>query len=304
MKTEILAALTIISVGLVAGCGGSGPSTPMTSQSTQTTSISGKVADGYLVDATVFMDKNGNYQLDPGEPSATTDAKGAYTLMNVDPADVGKYPIVALATQGVTKDLDTGAAVANSYVLSMPKDSVSGTVNVNSNFISPMSSQLRVLMETGKYASMQDAMSALSTKLGLPVGTNMLVNYMDPGNVAANNTVMHTAAQNMAGLMGSQMAQVLGTSNTTIPATTVDAGRYQGMMVAIFKNMSSIKGSNPSSPAMTSLTGTMTTTLQNTKMGQSFSNISSSIRGMMGGKGSSTSTGTVAGAGTTAGSMM
>ena len=69
--------------------------------------------------------------------------------------------------------------------------------------------------------------------------------------------------------------------------TTVDVGRYQGMMVAIFKNMSSIKGSGPNSQsAMANLMGTMTTTLQGTKPGQSFNNVSTSIRAMMGGMGS------------------
>ena len=277
MKKHLITAVTLLTVGLIAGCGSGGTSTTATTN-TPTTSISGKVADGYLAGATVFMDKNGNYQLDAGEPSATTDANGSYTLMNVDPADVGKYPIVAMVVKGVTKDLDTNATVTSSYVLSMPAAAISGTVN--SNFISPMSSQLRVLMDTGNYASMQDAMSALSTQLGMPVGTNMLTDYM-----VANNTAMHTTAQNMASLMGSQMSQVLGASGST---TTVDAGRYQGMMMSIFKNMSSIKGTTPSAQStMTNLMGTMTTTLQNTPSGMPFRNISTAIRGMMGGKGSS-----------------
>jgi len=271
MKKLFVTAATLLTIGLLAGCGGSG---------TSTTSVSGKVADGYLVGATVFMDKNGNYQLDAGEPSATTDQNGAYTL-TVDPADVGKYPIVALATKGVTIDKDTGTAVTSSYVLSMhatsvatsTTGSVSGTV---SNFISPMSSQLRTMMDTGTYATMQDAMNALMTQMGLPAGTNMLADYM-----ATNNTAMHTAAQNMASLMGSQMSQVMGTSGST---TTVDTGRYQGMMTAIFNNMSSIKGSGPNvQSSMTNLMGTMTTTLQNTPPGQPFRNISTALRGMMGG---------------------
>ncbi|KAB0664886.1 carboxypeptidase-like regulatory domain-containing protein [Oryzomonas japonica] len=267
MKKTILAA-AMITVGLIAGCGSGGGTTPATG----TTSLSGKVADGYLVGATVFLDKNGNYQLDAGEPSATTDANGAYTL-TVDPADVGKYPIVALAIKGQTMDKDTGLPVANSYVLSMPATATSGTVN--SNFISPMSSQLREMMETGKYASMQQAMTALAAKLGMTVGTNMLEDYM-----LANNATMHTAAQNMASLMGGEMAQVMGTSGTTV---TVDVNRYRGMMGMIFSNMSSIKGPN-SQTAMTTLMGTMTTTLGNMPMmsaGQPYLNMSTAFRGGM-----------------------
>ncbi|KAB0669888.1 carboxypeptidase-like regulatory domain-containing protein [Oryzomonas sagensis] len=269
MKKTILAA-AMITVGLIAGCGSGGGTTPATG----TTSLSGKVADGYLVGATVFLDKNGNYQLDAGEPSATTDANGAYTL-TVDPADVGKYPIVALAIKGQTIDKDTGLPVTGSYVLSMPATATSGTVN--SNFISPMSSQLREMMETGKYASMQQAMTALAAKLGMTVGTNMLEDYM-----LANNATMHTAAQNMASLMGGEMAQVMGTSGTTV---TVDVNRYRGMMGMIFSNMSSIKGPN-SQTAMTTLMGTMTTTLGNMPMmsaGQPYLNMSTAFRGGMAG---------------------
>lgn len=276
MKKTITAA-AMITVGLIAGCGGGG-----TTPTTGTTSISGKVADGYLVDATVFLDKNGNYQLDTGEPSTVTDANGAYTL-TVDPADVGKYPIVALAIMGQTMDKDTGLPVTNSYVLSMPASATSGTVS--SNFISPMSSQLREMMETGIYASMQQAMVALQTKLGMTAGTNMLEDYM-----LANNTTMHVAAQNMASLMGGEMAQVMRTNGTSI---TVDVNRYRSMMGMIFSNISSIKGAN-SQAAMTTLMGTMTSTLQNMPMmgaGQPYQNMSTAFRGGMMGGMTGTSTG-------------
>ena len=265
MKKYIITIAAALTVGLIAGCGG-GSSTPAASAT-----VSGKVADGYLVGATVFLDKNSNYQLDAGEPSTTTDANGGYSL-TIDPADVGKYPIVAMAIKGVTIDKDTNQTVSNSYTLSMPATAMSGTVN--SNFISPMSSEVRELMETGKYATMQDAMNAMSTQLGLPAGTNMQADYM----AANNNTTMHTAAQNMANLMGSQMPQVMGTSGTT---TTVDVNRYRVMMGTIFSNMSSIIGSNSQS-TMTTLRDTMTTALGNMPMtvaGHPFTNMSSAFRG-------------------------
>jgi hypothetical protein len=141
------------------------------------------------------------------------------------------------------------------------------------------------MMETGKYATMQQAMTDLAAKLKMPAGTNMLEDYM-----LANNTAMHTAAQNMASLMGSQMAQVMGTSGTT---TTVDVNSYRGMMGTIFSNMSSIKGSN-SQTAMTTLMGTMTTALGNMPMtgaGQPYTNMSTAFRGGMMGRTSATTTG-------------
>lgn len=273
-KQALVAVLTIISAGIIAGCGGGGGGTTAGSS---TTSIAGKVADGYLVDATVFLDKNRNYQLDTGEPFAITDSNGAY-LLTIDPADVGKYPIVALATKGVTIDKDTNLPVTSTYVLSMHAVAVtsttSGASGTVSNFISPMSSQLRELMETGNYATIQDAMSALRTKLGLPTGMDMMDDY-----IAANYTTMHTAAQNMATLMGSQMALVFSTDGS---ATTVDVNRYRGMMGAIYSNISSLRGSDPQShAAMTNLSGTMTTNLHNITPGQPFRNMSSAFRGGM-----------------------
>jgi len=285
MKRQLLAAASLIIVGLVAGCGGSS-TTPSNSS---TSAITGKVADGYLVGASVFLDKNGNYQLDTGEPSTTTDGNGAYTL-TVDAADVGRYHIVALAIQGVTVDKDTNQAVANSYLLSLPKYSVSGTVS--SNFISPMSSQLREMMETGNYATIQQAMEDLRAKLGMPAGTNMAADYISGGNQQ-----MHTAAQNIATLMGGQMPQVFGTHSS---ATSVDVNRYRGMMGAIFSNISSIRGTNAQT-SMTDLMSTITSQVGNIEPGQPFRNMSTSFRGGMMGGGASG--GGMMGSGT-GGSMM
>jgi hypothetical protein len=273
MKKHIvtIAAAITITAGLIAGCGGGGSTSATPAASA---SVSGAVADGYLAGATVFLDKNGNYQLDAGEPSTTTDANGAYTL-TVDPADVGKYPIVAMAVKGVTIDKDTNQPVQSSYILSMPQDSVSGTVS--SNFISPMSTQIRELMATGKY-TMQQAMDLMSTKLGLPAGTNMLANYMANPN-SANNQAMHTAAQNMASLMGSQMGQVLSTSGST---TTVDVNRYRGMMGTIFSNMSSLRGSGTTTQStMSNLMGTMSANLPSIPAAQPYRNMSTAFRGGM-----------------------
>lgn len=273
MKKHLVMTAALLATGLVSGCGSSGSGNTMTNQtSAEKSVVSGAVADGYLVNATVFLDKNGNYRLDAGEPSTSTIAKGVYSL-TVDFADVGKYPIVALATKGVTIDEDTNQAVASSYVLSLPKDSVSGTVN--SNFISPITTQVREMMETGTYSSMQQAMEDLRTKMGLPGGTNVMSDYM-----AANNTAIHAAARNMASLMGSQMSQVLPGSGSN---TTVDVNRYRGMMGTIFSNISSVK--IPNAP-MTNLMGTMATALSNVPAsgtGQPYKNMSTAFRGTMGG---------------------
>ena len=259
--------LVFAAIFALAGCGGVG-----TGGTGSFTALSGYAADGYLVNATVFLDKNGNYQLDPGEPSATTDANGAYTL-NVDPADVGRYPIVVLATKGVTIDKDTNTPVTSSYLFSMPAAAVSGTAG--SNFVSPLSSMVRELMETGKYATIQQAMDAMNAQMGLASGTNVMVDYM-----ATSNTTLHTMAQNMVTLMASQMSQILSTNGST---TTVDVNRYRAMMGTIFTDMPAMMGSN-SQGTMAALIGAMTTTVSNipaTGAGQPFKNMSAAFRGGM-----------------------
>jgi hypothetical protein len=274
-----LIATCLISAAISTGCGtGSGVDTAGVGTGgtgTVVASIAGTVADGYLVNATVFLDRNGNYQLDAGEPSTTTDANGAYKL-NVDPADVGKYPIVAHVIKGVTIDKDTNQIVPNSYVLSMSKDNVSGSVS--NNFISPISSQVREMMETGNYTTMQQAADALRTKMGLPAGTDMMADY-----IAANNTAIHTAAHNMSTLMGTQMGQVMGMNGSAI---TVDVNRYRSMMGTIFSNITTVMGTN-SQTSMSTLNNTMITVLTNmppTLVGQPYRNMSTAFRGgMMGG---------------------
>lgn len=258
-------------IAITTGCGTSGDSTTIAGVGTGGTgTVSGKVADGYLASASVFLDKNANYLLDVGEPSATTDANGAYTL-NIQLADVGRYPIVVLATKGVTIDKDTNLPVENSYVLSLHKDSIS---NMGSNnFISPLTSLLREAMETGIYTSMQQAMDALRTKLGMPVGTDLMSDY-----IAANNTVMHTGAQRVATLIGSQMGQVfipIGSS------TIVDVNRYRGMMGMIFTNMPSVMSANTQTDMLnfSNTIATMMSGIPPMVPGQPYQNMSSAYRG-------------------------
>lgn len=259
MKKQLMAVAVVVVAGMLAGCGGS--------SSTTSAKVAGKVADGYLEKATVFLDKNGNYRLDAGEPSTETNASGAYTL-DIDPADLGNYPIIAVAVRDVTIDRDTDLPVANSYLLSLPKDSVSGTVN--GNFISPLTTQVREMMETGNY-TMDQAMEQLRLKLHLPEGTDMMGDY-----IAGQNQAMHTTAQNMATLMGGQMGQVFQGGSDTV----VDVNRYRGMMGAMFSNISSVRASN-SDATMTQLMTQMTASLDPITIAQPFQNMSSYFGGGM-----------------------
>ncbi|MBJ6726614.1 hypothetical protein [Geomesophilobacter sediminis] len=305
-------AASLIVAGLMAGC--SGGSNSGTSGAT----VSGKVADGYLVNAVVFMDKNGNYQLDPGEPSATTDQNGSYTL-NVAPEDVGKYPIVAMAIQGQTTDADTNQAVTGTYVMSMPAQAVSGT---GTAMVTPMTTLIRENMEANPGMTLTDAMTQLRDQMNLPAGTNMMADYVSLGAAGStdpnkgNYALMHTAAQNMASLMAGQAAQIMSGTGTS---ASTDVNRFRGMMGAINDQLSQMVaampgGSQQSQSMMNQIAASVTSQVASMPAmtaGMPFRNMSTlfpnltnarfwnmsghPISGMMGGKGGSAGTGMMGG---------
>lgn len=223
----------LVSAALLAGCGvgfgteGSVTSAGVGSGGTGTfkASLTGAATDGYLINAIVFMDKNGNYQLDSGEPYAVTELNGISKLA-VDTADIGTYPVVAVALRGITIDSSTMQPVVSNYVLSFPKESFSSS---ESNLISPLSSQLRELLETGKYVTVRQAMNALASHMGLPADIDLLAE-----NIAADNPPLNAAAKSIAALMWMQTGQIL-TPGAATPA--VDVERYRTMMQLIADNM-------------------------------------------------------------------
>ena len=76
-----------------------------------------KPAEGTgLIDAVVFMDKNGNRLPDADEPFATTDQDGNYVLQAVS-TDVASYPLLLQAVAGRTVVKATGEVVSGSYVI-------------------------------------------------------------------------------------------------------------------------------------------------------------------------------------------
>lgn len=281
MNIQIIAVTIVAAATLISGCSGSG--TDMNGMNTQgqPAQVSGKVADGYLVSAVVFLDRNGNYQLDAGEPTTTTDASGAYTL-NVAAADIGKYPIIALAIKGQTVDKDTNQSVANSYLLSMPASAVSGTVN--SNFISPMSTLIREKMTANSAMSMPDAMAQLRNQMNLSAGTDMMADYIaasQSGPNAVDYQTMHATARQMAGLMGGQASLVMNNGSG------VDLNRYRGMMATINSNMSGVaanvmNGSGMNSTFITNMMSQMQSQLGAMPVGGAFMNYSGMFRNMTG----------------------
>jgi len=267
MKKQLLAVVGIISVCIMAGCGGGGGG----SASGTTSTVSGVVADGYLRNAEVFLDMNGNFQWDAGEPKTLSGQGGAYSL-NVSQEHVGKYPVVVRAIAGQTVDEDhPSAPITNSYVLCAPV--------AHTAFISPMSTLIQQKLAGNPGMTMVDAMTQLRNQLNLPVGVDMLGNYVagtQSGPNTANYQTMYQVATQMAELMAQQAPLVM-------TGTGVNVSRYQAMMGQMNLYMPQIvqnatSGFPITSTTMTTFCNQMTALLQNTGTGAGFGNYSAMFR--------------------------
>ena len=146
----------------LAACGGdSGGGTPPASTTTTytgkvvaaaaTPDVSGnpKLAAGYYAGATVFIDVNGNGVADSGEPTATTDSKGNFTLTA---ANTVTGQIVADVSTAATNTA-TGAAVPAHLILRASAAQVTDQTPA-AIVISPLSTEVQRLVEanTTSYA--------------------------------------------------------------------------------------------------------------------------------------------------------
>ncbi len=127
-------------VGVAAVASGNGNDSPAAAQAT----IDGKAIDGYLAGATVFVDVDGDGQLDADEPRDTTDEDGDFTL----PAVAGE--IVAFGGKDIATGLDfTG-------VLKAPS---------GSTVVTPLTTLMAERMADGESAEV--AQAAVLNALGL-----------------------------------------------------------------------------------------------------------------------------------------
>ncbi len=199
-KLKITLALGVATL-LFTGCGGGSSDT----DTQTTTSIDGKVADGYLNNAKVCLDKNENGKCDTDEPN-TLSINGNYQLKNVTTADIGKYPILVEVTTN-TIDLDDGNAIVNGYTLTAPKDSTS--------FISPITTLLKNEIDKCPVLTTEEATSKVATKLNLTSNdTKLLTDYV-ANNSDTESSKLHEVAKVVATLQGA-LEQKITQNGTTI----------------------------------------------------------------------------------------
>lgn len=211
------------------GGGGGGATASVTSN--YKASLTASTVDSHLINAIVFLDTNNNYRFDGGEPYTVTGVDGSGTL-EATPAEMAAAPVVAVALKGVAIDSSTMQPLLTTYVLSAPKASAT----TGSNIITPISTQLRELLETGRYTTVQQAMDALAGQIGLPPDINLLAE-----NIVAGNPALNAAAKSIAALMWMQSSHILDPGSAT-PA--LDVERYRTMMKLIENNINIVSRLN------------------------------------------------------------
>ncbi|SEA06890.1 Ig-like domain-containing protein [Desulfuromusa kysingii] len=201
----IISLFALSSLCLLSACGGGGGGGDSSgtskaaddASSPVVTMLTGKVADGYLREARVFLDRNNNHAYDNGEPTTQSTSGGSYQL-DVSPGEGDLYPVVAQVVAGQTVDEDTGTTVAYNYLL----ESSPGYWQ----FVSPLTTLVKLERDKNPSFSHQQAEIAIRSRFGIADSVSLFTDYIEPENVNSalitEHSRTHKAAQVIATLMG------------------------------------------------------------------------------------------------------
>ena len=152
-RNKLAVALSLVTTAILSGCSGGssggGDGSPATSY------YSVKAIDGYLRNATIWLDIDGDFEQDADDPSGATGEGGSYDLDVNGITNYESYPLVVQAIAGVTIDEDTitdgspsGTAIDSAYLLSAP----AGVENVT-----PLSTLVHIYSEQNLSGTSTDA---------------------------------------------------------------------------------------------------------------------------------------------------
>lgn len=204
MKKETLTFLSLTLIAALSACGGGGSSDSSTPSGGSASVISGIAADGYLQNALVYLDLNGNRTLDAGEPSTLTTAGGHFSL---SAQNAGSAPLVIEVVPGQTVDEDSpSVTAAKAYRLE--------TAPGKYSFVSPLTTLVCMEMAKNPGKTVQDAEMAVRFTLGLGNELTMFDNYVEPalsGDASQHGTdarKIYNAARIVARLMEGLRAEL------------------------------------------------------------------------------------------------
>jgi len=209
MISKVASVVLVAGSMALVGCGGGGGG-----GSTQSSVAQGGTGmDGILVGSTVCIDVNKNNQCDTGEPSATTDSNGDFTIA----------PTTATGPLVIIGGTDKSTGEAFQGVLKAP---------AGSTVVTPLTSAIQALVEKGKSAAVAE--SSVKAALGIPTDVN--VTDFDPykeisgANAAKAKTIfakqtqlqvlVHSAAVTVASGDDSNQTDVKDTMSDVFAAIT------------------------------------------------------------------------------------
>lgn len=220
---SILSTACLITALTLSGCGGGGDSDEPLGigdggSGAVTTLLEGRVADGYLVNARVFLDRNVNKRPDPGEPQTMTGPGGRYVL-SVPFGEEQIYPVVAQVIGGQTLDEDDNALVPYGYTLETPIG--------RHDFISPITTQIKQEYDKNGIFQLEDAANLVRTRFALPDNITLYEDYIaaaieNPAQESAWRKT-HDTARIMAQLRGALLDEIRRNLGGNIPAENYHA---------------------------------------------------------------------------------
>jgi len=203
-KRKLMNAFLAMSIAtLFSACGGGGGGTGGGAGFT----FGGKVVDGYLQGAIVFLDRNRNGIYDAGVDSlpSTTDANGNYTLTGITSAEVALYPIVVEVPAGAI-DQDTGQPIPFPYSMKAPP---------GAPVINPMTTLVQTEMDNNPTLTSAQAQARVMQKVGLPANSvlDLTADYVAQaaagGASAADYARIHAISQAIAASVATNYSDVM-----------------------------------------------------------------------------------------------
>lgn len=228
-------------------------------------SSSGTVIDGYLQNATVCVDVNGNKECDSTEARNNTNLNGHFSVATLTSA-----PLVVAVTPGQTTDSlvsgQQGSAVTQDFFLTAP---------LSSSTVTPLTTLVQVGVEQGYYANFAAGSTAVAAALNVPAGTDLAnYDYLSAGDArvaVAATIVTHAIASAIANIQANVTGNVATTENTFETAVkvlidpTLAGGPSTSLMQEIGSNVAATvaEGTNVADVDVSSLVDSVETVIEN-----------------------------------------
>jgi len=237
--------LSILMLAGLSACGGGGstdaPPPPIAAPPTAptATAVTGKVIDGYLNGATVCLDLNANQACDATEPTTTSGAGGAYSLVTtgLDAARVTAGYVLAKVPDTARDEDDAGLTLAaagkKGFTLVARVASTAGAPTAT--MVTPLSTLVAQQMVTAGLSAEQ-ATLGVRGQLGLATTGNLNVDYKASGGSAEL-----PALARLANVAAVALGEVQAAVNQGAAAGTTDRAKLLASWITLRQNLGQLQ---------------------------------------------------------------